>query len=124
MLVQYTAAALVSENKTLCFRRRSIRSANSAGQEDHALGADAARKARGGAREPARIVELRGRAGARVPSAAVPGRGHGRARRCARVPFVTDDRPLGEASRRSGSDVPRRRVLTKGRPHLPAGSLR
>jgi histidine ammonia-lyase len=46
MLTQYTAAALVSENRTLCFPASSDSISTSAGQEDHvSMGATAARKA-------------------------------------------------------------------------------
>jgi histidine ammonia-lyase len=47
MLSQYTAAALVAENRTLCFPASSDSIPTSAGQEDHvSMGAAAARKAR------------------------------------------------------------------------------
>ena len=47
MLAQYTAAALVAENRTLCFPASSDSIPTSAGQEDHvSMGASAARKAR------------------------------------------------------------------------------
>jgi histidine ammonia-lyase len=46
MLTQYTAAALVSENRSLCFPASSDSISTSAGQEDHvSMGATAARKA-------------------------------------------------------------------------------
>jgi histidine ammonia-lyase len=46
MLTQYTAAALVAENRTLCFPASSDSMSTSAGQEDHvSMGATAARKA-------------------------------------------------------------------------------
>ena len=46
MLTQYTAASLVSENRTLCFPASSDSIPTSAGQEDHvSMGATSARKA-------------------------------------------------------------------------------
>jgi histidine ammonia-lyase len=46
MLTQYTAASLVSENRTLCFPASSDSISTSAGQEDHvSMGATSARKA-------------------------------------------------------------------------------
>jgi len=57
MLVQYTAAALASENKTLCFPSTVDSIPTSAGQEDHvSMAPTAARKARAVLANVARIV--------------------------------------------------------------------
>jgi histidine ammonia-lyase len=103
MLVQYTAAALASENKTLCFPASVDSIPTSAGQEDHvSMAPIAARKARAVLANVARIVACELIAGAqavefRAPLA--PGSGTQAVLRAvrARVPRVTVDRPLGEA---------------------------
>lgn len=100
MIVQYTAAALVSENKVLAHPASVDSIPSSANQEDHvSMGTIAARKAReilGNARRVLAIelmcacqaIDLRGDKGM--------GSGTGAAYRCVRnvVPFLTEDRPL------------------------------
>jgi histidine ammonia-lyase len=103
MLVQYTAAALVSENKTLCFPATVDSIPTSAGQEDHvSMAPIAARKARAVLRNVARIVACELVAGAQAiefRAPLKPGRGTTAVLEAvrARVPRVTDDRPLGDA---------------------------
>lgn len=114
MLVQYTAAALVSENKVLASPASVDSIPSSAGQEDHvSMGSIAARKARDVVANTARVVaaelltaaqaiDLRAAAGAREPGseparlAAPLGRGtrehYLRVRRA--VPFAAEDRVL------------------------------
>jgi histidine ammonia-lyase len=111
MLVQYTAAALASENKTLCFPSTVDSIPTSAGQEDHvSMAPTAARKARAVLANVARIVACELVAGAqaiefRAPLA--PGAGTQAVLRAvrARVPRVTEDRPLGDAIEALATDV-------------------
>ncbi len=100
MIVQYTAAALVSENKVLAHPASVDSIPSSANQEDHvSMGTIAARKAREILENARRVlaielmcacqaIDLRGDKGM--------GSGTGAAYRCVRnvVPFLTEDRPL------------------------------
>jgi histidine ammonia-lyase len=103
MLVQYTAAALASENKTLCFPATVDSIPTSAGQEDHvSMAPTAARKARAVLANVARIVACELICGAQAldfRAPLLPGRGTAAVLRAVRerVPRVTEDRPLGEA---------------------------
>jgi len=129
MLVQYTAAALASENKTLCFPATVDSIPTSAGQEDHvSMAPTAARKARAVLENLARIVACELIAGAqavefRAPLA--PGRGTQSVLAAvrARVPRVTDDRPLGDAIEALACDVLAGALDDAIRPHLGAGDL-
>ena len=102
MLVQYTAAALVSENKSLAHPASVDSVPTSAGQEDHvSMAPIAARKARAILVNVARVVACELVCGAQAidfRAPLVPGRGtqavHAWVR--ARVPRVDADRPLGE----------------------------
>ena len=100
MIVQYTAAALVSENKVLAHPASVDSIPSSANQEDHvSMGTIAARKSREILENARRVlaielmcacqaIDLRGDKGM--------GSGTGAAYRCVRnvVPFLTEDRPL------------------------------
>jgi histidine ammonia-lyase len=103
MLVQYTAAALASENKSLCHPASVDSIPTSAGQEDHvSMAPIAARKARSVLANVARIVACELVAGAqaiefRAPLESGAGTRAVHAWVRARVPRVTDDRPLGDA---------------------------
>jgi histidine ammonia-lyase len=115
MIVQYTAAALVSENKTLCFPATVDSIPTSAGIEDHvSMAPIAARKARAVVDNAARVVagelvcaaqavefRMAGQGGAR------PGAGTTAILEAvrARVPRVDEDRPLGSALERLARDI-------------------
>jgi histidine ammonia-lyase len=129
MLVQYTAAALASENKSLCHPASVDSIPTSAGQEDHvSMAPIAARKARAVLYNVARIVACELVAGAqaiefRAPH--VPGRGtravHAWVR--ARVPRVEDDRPLGDAIESLALELLAGALDPVVTPHLGEGAL-
>ena len=107
MIVQYTAAALVSENKVLAHPASVDSIPSSANQEDHvSMGTIAARKAReilGNVRRVLAIelmcacqaIDLRGDKGMGAGTRAV----YERVRR--EIPFLTEDRPLYDDINRS-----------------------
>ncbi|MEP7027863.1 MAG: histidine ammonia-lyase [Candidatus Eisenbacteria bacterium] len=129
MLVQYTAAALASENKTLCFPATVDSIPTSAGQEDHvSMAPTAARKARAVLENLARIVACELVAGAQAVefrAPLLPGRGTQAVLAAvrARVPRVTDDRPLGDAIEALARDVLAGGFDDAVRPHLGEGDL-
>ena len=111
MLVQYTAAALVSENKTLCFPASVDSIPTSAGQEDHvSMAPIAARKARAVLENSARVVACELLCGAQALEfrrPMTPGAGTARVLEAVRalVPGVAEDRPLGEDLERLAAAV-------------------
>ena len=129
MLVQYTAAALVSENKTLCFPASVDSIPTSAGQEDHvSMAPGAARKTRAVLENLARVVACELVAGAQALEFRAPHRpGRGTAAVLAavraRVPRVTDDYPLGDAIESLAQEVLAGAFDDVVRPHLGAGDL-
>jgi len=129
MLVQYTAAALASENKSLCHPASVDSIPTSAGQEDHvSMAPIAARKARAVLGNVARIVACELVAGAQAiefRAPLVPGAGtaavHAWVRE--RVPRVTDDRPLGDAIESLALELLDGGLDPVVTPHLGEGSL-
>jgi histidine ammonia-lyase len=114
MIVQYAAAALVSENKSLCFPASVDSIPTSAGIEDHvSMAPIAARKARAVLDNAARVVACELVAGAQAlefraaAGAGGPGRGTAAVLAAvrARVPRVTEDRPLGDDLEALARDV-------------------
>ncbi len=114
MIVQYTAAALVSESKTLCFPATVDSIPTSAGIEDHvSMAPIAARKARAVLDNVARVVagELIAGAQALEFRAAASGSHPGAGTQAvldavrARVPRVVEDRPLGDALELLARDI-------------------
>ena len=108
MIVQVTAAALVSENKSLAFPASVDTIPTSAGQEDHvSMATHGALKARRIAHNAAGVVGielLAARAGARFPCAARRARRRSRQARAAIRAAVPhhDEGPLSGARRRLG----------------------
>jgi histidine ammonia-lyase len=100
MLPQYTAASLVSENRTLCFPASADSIPTSAGQEDHvSMGATSARKATGvlaNAENVIAIEALTAAQGLDLRAPLEPGPGTGAARAAVRdvSPRLEEDRPL------------------------------
>ncbi|MDP9067050.1 MAG: histidine ammonia-lyase [Actinomycetota bacterium] len=100
MLVQYTAAALVSENRSLCFSASSDSIPTSAGQEDHvSMGMTSARKSVQIATNTERALAVEALAaaqgiGLRHPLKAAPGTGAGFETVRALSPELEEDRPL------------------------------
>lgn len=100
MLTQYTAASLVSENRSLCYPASADSISTSAGQEDHvSMGMTAARKATQIATNSERAIAIEALAAAqglslRAPLA--PGAGTGAAFAAVREvsPELDEDRPL------------------------------
>ncbi len=129
MLVQYTAAALVSENKTLCFPASVDSIPTSAGQEDHvSMAPIAARKARAVLVNLARIVACELVAGAQAiefRAPLQPGRGTAAVLAFvrARVPRVEDDRPLGDAIEALAVELLEGALDHAVTPHLGEGAL-
>jgi histidine ammonia-lyase len=114
MIVQYAAAALVSESKSLCFPATVDSIPTSAGIEDHvSMAPIAARKARAVLDNTARVVACELVAGAQAlefrAAAAGARPGHGAQAMLdavrARVPRVVEDRPLGDALELLARDV-------------------
>ncbi len=131
MIVQYAAAALVSENKTQCFPATVDSIPTSAGIEDHvSMAPIAARKARRVLQNTARVVacELVAAAQAvefRVAAAGGAGSGAGTAALLAavraRVPHVDEDRPLGDSIEALSLDIMAGAFDPVLAPRLPAG---
>ena len=102
MLIQYTAASLVSESKSIAHPASVDSIPSSAGQEDHvSMGMTAARHARSivGNAEMVLALEVLAAAQAldlRAPLAAGPATGAARDALRARVPFVEHDREFGD----------------------------
>lgn len=100
MLAQYTAAALVSENRSLCFPASADSIPTSAGQEDHvSMGATAARKAAGIVTNTERVIAIEALTAAqgldlRAPLTPAPGTGAARAALRAVSPYLDEDRSL------------------------------
>jgi histidine ammonia-lyase len=100
MLAQYTAAALVSESRSLCFPASADSISTSAGQEDHvSMGATAARKAAAVVANVERVIAIEAIAAAqgldlRGPLAPAPATAAARAALRAEVPFLDEDRVL------------------------------
>jgi len=100
MLAQYTAAALVSESRSLCFPASADSISTSAGQEDHvSMGATAARKAAAVVANVERVIAIEAIAAAqgldlRGPLAPAPATAAARAALRAAVPFLEEDRVL------------------------------
>ncbi|MDQ3964420.1 MAG: histidine ammonia-lyase [Actinomycetota bacterium] len=100
MLAQYTAAALVSENRSLCFPASVDSIPTSAGQEDHvSMGATAARKAAGIVVNVERVIAIEALAAAQgldLRSPLKPARGTDAARRAIRAVsgYLDEDRSL------------------------------
>jgi histidine ammonia-lyase len=101
MLAQYTAAALASENRVLCFPASADSVPTSAGQEDHvSMGATSARKAAAICSNTQRVLAIEALTAAqgldlRAPLAPAPATA--RAVHAIRhvSPRLTEDRPLG-----------------------------
>ena len=129
MIVQYAAAALVSENKTQCFPATVDSIPTSAGIEDHvSMAPIAARKARLVLQNTARIVACELVAAAQAvdfrvaaASGARPGAGTAAllAAVRARVPHVTEDRPLGDAIEALSREILAGALDPVLAPHLP-----
>ena len=102
MLAQYTAAALVSENRSLCWPASSDSIPTSAGQEDHvSMGATSARKAAGILKNSQRVTAieaLTATQGLDLRAPLRPARSTGAARDLIRKvsPYLDEDRPLFE----------------------------
>ena len=129
MLVQYTAAALASENKALCHPASVDSIPTSAGQEDHvSMAPIAARKARAVLANVARIVACELVCGAQAiefRAPLQPGRGvaavHAWVR--TRVPRVEADRPLGDAIESLALELLDGALDSTVVPHLGEGDL-
>jgi histidine ammonia-lyase len=101
MIAHYTAAALVSENRALCWPASADSIPTSAGQEDHvSMGATSARKARGVVENTQRVIAVEALAAAQGldlrPLAPAPGTGAARQVIRALSPHLEEDRPLSD----------------------------
>lgn len=100
MITQYTAASLVSENRSLCWPASSDSIPSSAGQEDHvSMGMTSARKAASILANGEHVIAIEGLAAAqgldlREPLEPAPGTGAGRSFIRTLSPRLDDDRPL------------------------------
>ena len=100
MLAQYTAAALVTENRTMCFPASADSIPTSAGQEDHvSMGATAARKAAAIVTNAERVIAieaLTASQGLDLRAPIEPAGATGAARALVREvsPYLDDDRSL------------------------------
>lgn len=115
MIPQYTAAALVNENRMLCWPASSDSIPTSAGQEDHvSMGATSARKATAIVANVENVIAIEALAAAQgldLRTPLEPARGTGAARSMIRTvsPFLEDDRSLS----RDIEDV--RTLISEGR---------
>jgi histidine ammonia-lyase len=102
MLTHYTAAALTSENRGLCWPASSDSIPTSAGQEDHvSMGATSARRAAAVVRNAQRVVAIEGLAAAQgleLRAPLRPGAGTAAALGAIRAvsPALDEDRPLAQ----------------------------
>ena len=102
MIVQYTAASLVSENRSLCWPASADSIPSSAGQEDHvSMGATSGRKAAAILANTEHVLAIEALAAAqgldlRGPLAPAPGTAAARAAVREVSPFLEEDRPLSE----------------------------
>jgi histidine ammonia-lyase len=102
MIAQYTAASLVSENRSACWPASADSIPSSAGQEDHvSMGATSARKAAAilADAEHVRAIEAMAAAqGLDLRAPLEPAAGTGAARAAVREvsPFLEEDRPLSD----------------------------
>ncbi|MDQ3915274.1 MAG: histidine ammonia-lyase [Actinomycetota bacterium] len=100
MIVQYTAASLVSENRSLCWPASADSIPSSAGQEDHvSMGATSGRKAASMLANTEHVLAIEGLAAAqgldlRGPLAPAPATGAARAAVREVSPSLEEDRPL------------------------------
>lgn len=100
MLPQYTAASLVSENRSLCFPASADSIPTSAGQEDHvSMGATSARKAATVVENSEAVVAIEALAAAqgldlRAPLEPAAGTARARAQIRTLSPHLDEDRPL------------------------------
>ncbi|HEV2755385.1 MAG TPA: histidine ammonia-lyase [Actinomycetota bacterium] len=100
MIVQYTAASLVSENRSLCWPASADSIPSSAGQEDHvSMGATSGRKAAAVLANTEHVLAIEGLAAAqgldlRAPLSPAPATGAARAALREVSPFLEEDRPL------------------------------
>ncbi|HEX2056742.1 MAG TPA: histidine ammonia-lyase [Actinomycetota bacterium] len=106
MIAQYTAASLVSENRSLCWPASADSIPSSAGQEDHvSMGATSGRKAAAILANTEHVIAIEAMTAAqgldlRGPLEAAPGTAAARGIVRGASPFVEDDRPLsGEIGR-------------------------
>ena len=102
MIAQYTAASLVSENRSECWPASADSIPSSAGQEDHvSMGATSARKAAAILTNAEHVLAIEAMAAAqgldlRAPLGPAPGTGAARDAVRHVSPFLEDDRPLSE----------------------------
>jgi histidine ammonia-lyase len=102
MIPQYTAAALVNENRTLCWPASSDSIPTSAGQEDHvSMGSTSARKATSIVTNAEHVIAIEALVAAQgldLRAPLEPGPGTGAALRAIRAvsPFLDDDRSLSK----------------------------
>lgn len=102
MIVQYTAASVVSESRSLLFPASADSIPTSAGQEDHvSMGATAGRKAMAIASNTENVIAIEALAAAqgielRVPLTPSPATGHVIEHLRAVSPAVDEDRPLSD----------------------------
>ena len=102
MIVQYTAASLVSENRSLCWPTSADSIPSSAGQEDHvSMGATSARKASAILANTEHVLAIEALAAAqgldlRAPLSPASGTAAARAAVREVSPFLEDDRPLSD----------------------------
>ena len=102
MIAQYTAASLVSENRSACWPASADSIPSSAGQEDHvSMGATSGRKAAAILANTEHVLAIEAMAAAqgldlRRPLEPAAGTGAGRAAVRDASPILEDDRPLSE----------------------------